>query len=139
MEHNDQDVFYQARPTDLRLNANYVIWYVNIGKLMVQGVIPFACLSFLNYRIYWVMKRRRHLANRPFRAPSQAGPAAAATLNGADAYAATAATALNGGGARNNEAKNNSAVSAERKATEERQAAVLFIIVLLFFITYTPR
>lgn len=50
-----------AAPTELRLDDTYVVLYVNIARLLVQGIIPFICLSFLNYRIYWVMKRRSQL------------------------------------------------------------------------------
>lgn len=54
-----------ASPTDLRLNDNYVIFYVNLARLLVQGIFPFVILSLLNYRIYWVIKRRRQMTNRP--------------------------------------------------------------------------
>eukprot|EP00095_Tigriopus_kingsejongensis_P000754 snap_masked-scaffold273_size229271-processed-gene-1.12 protein:Tk00754 transcript:snap_masked-scaffold273_size229271-processed-gene-1.12-mRNA-1 annotation:"fmrfamide receptor" len=54
-----------ASPTDLRLNDSYVIFYVNAARLLVQGIIPFVLLSILNYRIYWVIKRRREMINRP--------------------------------------------------------------------------
>ena len=30
------------------------------------------CLSFFNYRIYWVMRRRRQLVNRPYNATANA-------------------------------------------------------------------
>ena len=54
-----------AAPSELRLDDTYVVLYVNIARLLVQGIIPFVCLSFLNYRIYWVMRRRSQLVNRP--------------------------------------------------------------------------
>lgn len=54
-----------ASPTKLRLDDYYVIFYVNAARLLVQGIIPFSLLSFLNYRIYWVIRRRREMVNRP--------------------------------------------------------------------------
>ena len=54
-----------AAPTELRLDDTYVVLYVNLARLLVQGVIPFIGLSFLNYRIYWVIRRRSQLVNRP--------------------------------------------------------------------------
>jgi len=54
-----------AAPTELRLDDTYVVLYVNLARLLVQGVIPFIGLSFLNYRIYWVIRRRSALQNRP--------------------------------------------------------------------------
>jgi hypothetical protein len=88
-----------------------VVLYVNIARLLVQGIIPFICLSFLNYRIYWVMKRRRQLINRP-------QPRAAST-NGAHSQ--------------------HQLSSQQKKANEAQQAVVLFVIVLLFFLCHTPR
>ena len=54
-----------ARPTEFRLNDIYVLIYSNIARILVQGIVPFISLSFLNYRIYWVIKRRQQLKNRP--------------------------------------------------------------------------
>ena len=84
----------------------------------LQGVIPFICLSLLNYRIYWVIKRRRQLVNRP---PQQLQQP---TINGANGRPG---------------AGNETFSSAQRKANEAQQAIVLFMIVLLFFICHTPR
>ncbi|TRY70052.1 hypothetical protein TCAL_04844 [Tigriopus californicus] len=67
VDQNTNQTIYQtlASPTDLRLNDTYVIFYVNAARLLVQGIIPFVLLSILNYRIYWVIKRRREMINRP--------------------------------------------------------------------------
>jgi len=147
---------YMAAPSALRLNHHYNVWYGNISRLIVQGVIPFACLSFFNYRIYWVMRRRRQLVNRPYNATANAnneknkkpvGSSAATVLN--QVYTANGSsshpnvsTSLQATSASNSKAgggSNGKNESAERKASEAQQAAVLFIIVLLFFISYTPR
>ena len=107
-----------ASPTELRLNDIYVIIYVNLARLLVQGLIPFVLLTILNYRIYWVIKRRREMINRPATAPPPS----------------TSVTSLNVTN------QNSGRVSsAQKKANEQKQAIVLFIIVLLFFICHTPR
>lgn len=103
-----------ASPTTLRLDYTYVVLYVNSARLLVQGVIPFLCLSVLNYRIYWVMKRRRQLINRP-------------------------SNTIRNNGCASGNSSNGTTTSQQRKANEAQQAVVLFIIVLLFFLCHTPR
>ena len=48
------------------------------------------CLSFFNYRIYWVMRRRRQLVNRPYNATANANNEKNKKPNGS-----SAATVLN--------------------------------------------
>ena len=96
----------------MRLNEDYVIWYVTVGKLLVQGIIPFISLSFLNYRIYWVMKRRANMINRPLVAKTSSSQP---HVTGAQLTAQ------------------------QKKANEAQQAAVLFVIVLLFFLCHALR
>ncbi len=43
-------------PTKLRLDGNYVLWYSNVARLVVTGIIPFASLTYLNSRIYTVIR-----------------------------------------------------------------------------------
>ena len=112
-----------AFPTPLRLDPIYVIVYANLARLLVQGFIPFVSLSFLNYRIYWVMIRRRQMINRP--TPK---PAARATEN-------EGTSMVKQGTGKNSD----SSSSSQRKANEAKQALVLFVIVLLFFLCHTPR
>lgn len=59
-------------PTALRLDVNYVLWYSNVARLLVTGIFPFGALTYLNFRIYTVIKRRRRMTNRPRAAPSAA-------------------------------------------------------------------
>lgn len=59
-------------PTKLRLDDQYVLWYSNVARLVVTGIIPFASLTYLNSRIYTVIRRRRRMTNRPRAAPSAA-------------------------------------------------------------------
>ena len=42
----------EYRPTELRLNEDYVFYYVNLTRFFVTGIFPFACLVFLNLSIY---------------------------------------------------------------------------------------
>ena len=39
-------------PTKLRLNDNYVFYYVNLSRLLVSGLIPLVSLAILNFFIY---------------------------------------------------------------------------------------
>ena len=39
-------------PTKLRLNDNYVFYYVNLSRLLVSGLIPLVSLTILNFFIY---------------------------------------------------------------------------------------
>ena len=120
-----------ASPTWLRLDDTYVIVYVNAARLIVQGIVPFVLLSLLNYRIYWVIKRRREMINRPAKASSGSSLASHQTQ-----LSVPAAESNNGHA---NGVKSHRLASAQRKASETQQAVVLFIIVLLFFICHTPR
>ena len=43
---------YCMQPTKLRLSKEFILWYLNVGNLIVTGVIPFISLSFLNCKIY---------------------------------------------------------------------------------------
>ena len=43
-------------PTDLRLNPSYILWYVNVTRLVVTGLVPFTLLTYLNSRIYTVIR-----------------------------------------------------------------------------------
>ena len=96
-----------------------MIWYVNVARLLVQGIIPFVSLSFLNYRIYWVMKRRQNMVNRPLVAPKPNNlPPNNITGGGNNATTLTAR---------------------QKKANEAQQAVVLFVIVLLFFLCHSLR
>lgn len=103
-----------AAPTPTRLDDIYVVLYVNLARLLVQGIIPFICLIFFNYRIYWVMKRRRNMTNRPLQNSNHATPAGQA-------------------------ANGNQLTSQQKKANEAQQAVVLFVIVLNFFFCHSLR
>ena len=48
----------QLNQTDLRLNSDYIFYYITIGQNVVTGFIPLFSLVVLNYLIY------KHLAQR---------------------------------------------------------------------------
>ena len=145
--------FTLTKPTEFRLNDVYVLLYSNIARILVQGIIPFICLSFLNYRIYWVIKRRRQLKDRPrlgstidtldteehipirqrFNSSIVLKHESSAVTNGGDhlLHVEDMPSTFS--------SNSRASFSAERKANEAKHAVILFIIVLLFFIYHTPR
>ena len=50
---------FEIRPTKLRQNPNYILWYINISNLVVTGIIPALLLSFLNFNIYKSLRQWR--------------------------------------------------------------------------------
>ena len=94
----------------------------------MQGIIPFVLLTILNYRIYWVIKRRREMINRPAVIPSTV----ANTLS--------VSNANNSNSARPSTPQPRMAPPkispAQRKANETQQAVVLFFIVLVSDVEY---
>ena len=54
----DYDLF-EIRPTELRQNPHYILWYINVSNLVVTGVMPAVLLSFLNFNIYKSLRQRR--------------------------------------------------------------------------------
>ena len=134
-----------AKPTEFRLNDVYVLLYSNIARILVQGIIPFICLSFLNYRIYWVIKRRRQLKDRPRLGSSadiEEHLQVRQRLNSSITLKPTSSSVMNGRDHLLQVHENplcRASFSAERKANEAKHAVILFIIVLLFFICHTPR
>ena len=46
------------RPTEIRENPIYILWYINISNLAVTCFIPFILLSYFNYKIYTSLKQR---------------------------------------------------------------------------------
>ena len=58
---------YVLTATDLRVNYYYVMWYTNVARLIITGIVPVASLSYLNYRIYAQIKLRGQFHNPRFR------------------------------------------------------------------------
>ena len=46
-------------PTDIRINEDYILWYINIANLIVTVIIPGVLLTFFNYNIHVACKERR--------------------------------------------------------------------------------
>ena len=46
----------QLHPTWLRLDQRYILWYMNVTRLVVTGIVPFFMLTYLNSKIYTVIR-----------------------------------------------------------------------------------
>ena len=53
IEEKDQEcqIKYQILPTELRINHQYISWYLNVSNLIVTCVLPIGLLTFMNCRI----------------------------------------------------------------------------------------
>ena len=49
---------FDVSPTAIRKNQDYILWYSNISNLVVTSAIPFVLLTFFNYKIYTLLKKR---------------------------------------------------------------------------------
>ena len=49
---NTTHIEFKLNPTELRLDDNYVFYYVNIARFVVSGLIPLITLTFLHMAIY---------------------------------------------------------------------------------------
>ena len=52
VENNRTEIHLKLTPTELRLNANYVFYYINLSRFVVSGLFPFISLTFLHLAIY---------------------------------------------------------------------------------------
>ena len=56
VENNRTEIRLKLTPTELRLNANYVFYYINLTRFVVSGLFPFISLTFLHLVIYrWII------------------------------------------------------------------------------------
>ena len=51
-ETNQTEDDVKLKPTDLRLDENYVFYYVNITRFVVSGLFPLIALTILHLAIY---------------------------------------------------------------------------------------
>ena len=49
---NDTNSDLRLKPTDLRLDDNYVFYYVNLARFLVCGLFPLITLTCLHIAIY---------------------------------------------------------------------------------------
>ena len=42
------------RPSDLRMNDDYIFYYNNLAKLIITGIVPFAALCVFNFKVQHV-------------------------------------------------------------------------------------
>ena len=40
-----------VKPTDLRMNDDYIFYYNNLAKLVVTGIVPFVALCVFNFKV----------------------------------------------------------------------------------------
>lgn len=50
-----------VKPTDLRMNDDYIFYYNNLAKLIVTGIVPFTALCIFNTKIYCALRNRRNV------------------------------------------------------------------------------
>ena len=109
-----------AEPTDLRMNEAYVIAWVNVAKLIVHGIIPFASLSFFNHRIYRVIRRKQLTTCQSTKMRPTSGTQESTSME-------------------QDTIKNKENSATQRKAFEKKQAFVLLSIVCMHLICHIPR
>lgn len=54
---------YSIAPTELRINPNYLLWYMNISNIFITAFVPITILVYLNVNVYLSM--RKFLKRRP--------------------------------------------------------------------------
>ena len=43
-------------PTRLRNNKEFILWYMNVARLLVTGIVPFLSIAILNGQTFWKIK-----------------------------------------------------------------------------------
>ena len=54
---NDSQAYLSV--SDLRNNPNYILYYINITRILITGVLPLLSLCLLNYLVYSQLVKRR--------------------------------------------------------------------------------
>ena len=47
---------YQLIATELRMDHNYVLWYINVSNIMLTAIMPIFTLGYLNFKIHASLK-----------------------------------------------------------------------------------
>ena len=50
---------YKFEPTELRNDPNYVLFYINLTKNSLTGLLPLALLATMNFLVYRKLVKRR--------------------------------------------------------------------------------
>jgi len=57
----DVEHVVSIKPSDIRMNDDYIFYYNNLAKLIITGIVPFAALCVFNFKIYCALRRRRNV------------------------------------------------------------------------------
>ena len=52
LENNRTEIHLKLTPTELRLNANYVFYYINLSRFVVSGLFPFISLTIFGKLVF---------------------------------------------------------------------------------------
>ena len=47
----DVEHVVSIKPSDIRMNDDYIFYYNNLAKLIITGIVPFAALCLFNYKV----------------------------------------------------------------------------------------
>ena len=158
-------ISYCLTPTDFMKDHNYRLWYKNISNIILTGLLPFAFLAYLNYRIHSATKSaiqtREELfmntldANTPrlthfSRKSSRSSIIVPTTNNSLHCNVNGSSTNRNALSHQNscttnrseideNPRKHNNQGTGPQKTEEHSQAHILFSIVVCFFLCHFVR
>ena len=158
-------VSYCLTPTELMHDYNYKIWYKNISTILLTGLLPFAFLAYLNYRIHKATKNALQTREELFlhtlepntprlihcgRKSSKSSIIAPTTNNTLNSNGNGSTTIRNALSHQNScttnrsenddpPRKHNNQGTGPQKMEEHSQAHILFSIVVCFFVCHAVR
>ena len=47
----DVEHVVSIKPSDIRMNDDYIFYYNNLAKLIITGIFPFAALCIFNFKV----------------------------------------------------------------------------------------
>ena len=47
----DVEHVVSIKPSDIRMNDDYIFYYNNLAKLIITGIVPFAALCVFNFKV----------------------------------------------------------------------------------------
>ena len=48
----DVEHVVSIKPSDIRMNDDYIFYYNNLAKLIITGIVPFAALCAFNFKVH---------------------------------------------------------------------------------------